>query len=335
MSESREIDDRTWEVIVGTGFAHPAAAGAAVSAVLLGSFLALRRLSGAPLLDAGSDAAVPLEPAVLMGAVLSVLVGYLIFGAGFAVRERGRELARIGVAVGPPTPADLANVRRSRWFGGLGAALGVVLVLSVPGVRLRFERTTPDAFWFVAVGPLFLWQLARAAYFSLYPDAELERLRAEPVDLLRLERVYMFGRLGVQGALMWFVGSSIAAVLLVEPGSAAMLLPLMGFTLTIAAVSLLLPTRGLGERIRAAKRAELSQIAERLEAARDAALRGDSTGDAGRLADLLAYRGYVDSIAESPIDASTWMRFGVYLLIPLGSWSASAIVQRIVDSLLD
>ena len=67
--------------------------------------------------------------------------------------------------------------------------------------------------------------------------------------------------------------------------------------------------------------------------ARDATLARDPA-ERGRLADLLAWRSHIESISESPIDTSSFLRFSLYLLIPLGSWSASAIVERIINSFL-
>ena len=48
------------------------------------------------------------------------------------------------------------------------------------------------------------------------------------------------------------------------------------------------------------------------------------------LADLVAYRGLVDAAREWPFDASTVRRFGLYMLIPLGSWLGGALVERLM-----
>jgi hypothetical protein len=50
---------------------------------------------------------------------------------------------------------------------------------------------------------------------------------------------------------------------------------------------------------------------------------------------IVAYRQVVDGVREWPFDASTVMRFALYLLIPLGSWSGGALVERVIDSLLE
>jgi len=40
-------------------------------------------------------------------------------------------------------------------------------------------------------------------------------------------------------------------------------------------------------------------------------------------------------VREWPFDASTLVRFGLYLLIPLGSWAGGAFVERVIDALLE
>ena len=97
---------------------------------------------------------------------------------------------------------------------------------------------------------------------------------------------------------------------------------------------LVLPVRGVQHRIHRAKLAALANLDSELRRARDAALGGEErTG--GPLADLLAYRSYIESVREWPFDTSTFARFGLYLLIPVGSWIGGAFVERLVSALLD
>jgi hypothetical protein len=53
------------------------------------------------------------------------------------------------------------------------------------------------------------------------------------------------------------------------------------------------------------------------------------------LADWIAYRGLIESVREWPVDAPTLRRFTLYLAIPLGSWLGGALVERMIDALLD
>lgn len=329
-----DLEPMTWELSLAIRFTRPAVVSTAVAGVALGSFVAVRWLSSSPIFAEGPGAAVSLEPSAITGLSISLLLGYMIFGNGFMYLERRKELEKIGAFEDPDLESATVDLRRSRVFGTIGALLGLAMVMLVPdSYAFRFDLADADYFWFLVASPLSVWMLARAVFYSLRTDETLERLRAAEIDLLRLEPVQMFGRLGVQAAFLWVVGTSLGALLFFGYGG-AVLAPLIGVTLSVGVAALVMPVRGLGERIRAAKRAELAKVTARLEQARDAALEGDP-GNRGLLADLLAYRTYVEGIRESPIDAPTLLRFGAYLLIPLGSWSASAIVERIVDAMLD
>ncbi len=75
-------------------------------------------------------------------------------------------------------------------------------------------------------------------------------------------------------------------------------------------------------------------LGERCAQARDDALTRQASTQ-GRLTDLLAYRTQVESTPEWPFDSSTLLRFGIYLLIPVASMVGGALVERVVDMVLD
>jgi hypothetical protein len=45
-------------------------------------------------------------------------------------------------------------------------------------------------------------------------------------------------------------------------------------------------------------------------------------------------RRHIEFVAERPFDVGAFRRFGLYLLVPVGSWVAGAPVERIVDAAL-
>jgi len=87
------------------------------------------------------------------------------------------------------------------------------------------------------------------------------------------------------------------------------------------------------ELIRTAKTEELARLEPRLVKARDEMLTGD-VATRGRLTDLVTYRESVLTTPEWPFDTPSVTRFGLYLLIPVGSMIGGAFVERIVDALL-
>ena len=80
------------------------------------------------------------------------------------------------------------------------------------------------------------------------------------------------------------------------------------------------------ERVEAAIRGEPGALAGSRIAAR---------GEPTSLADLIAYKGLVESTPTWPFDVATLRRLGLYLLIPPSSWVGGALVERAVGTFLD
>ena len=54
-----------------------------------------------------------------------------------------------------------------------------------------------------------------------------------------------------------------------------------------------------------------------------------------RIEELLSWEARIEAVREWPIDARALRRLGLYLLIPLLSWSGGALVERGIENLLD
>jgi len=231
------------------------------------------------------------------------------------------------------------KIRRSRLAGAAGvlAFAGMMeVILVVDGADFGFAWIRlHDASVQVALVVLLGWVLGRNIYFSLISDPRLPRPQRSDVDLLNLEYLYAIGRRGLRTALVWLVGMSIGGLFLLDTGfglwGAALFLAL-GFG--IGLVVLLRPARGVRSLIRAVKREERARLEPLLRQARDDALTGDASTQ-GRLTDLLAYKTQVESTPEWPFDSSTLWRFGLYMLIPVASMVGGALVERVVDTVLD
>jgi hypothetical protein len=91
--------------------------------------------------------------------------------------------------------------------------------------------------------------------------------------------------------------------------------------------------RGVHRRIGQAKAAELEWVEAKLQQQR-AVLKGGENRTSGDLSDLAAYRDLVRSVRDWPVSTSSYVRFALYLTIPVVSWAAAAIVERLVDALL-
>jgi hypothetical protein len=139
-----------------------------------------------------------------------------------------------------------------------------------------------------------------------------------------------FARVGLRTALLWFLGTSLASLLLVDTDSPMLVLSILVGTTIFAGASLIAPSRGVHERLREVKRAELAWLRAAIARAA-AALRGGDAAGAAQLPALLAWEERVREAPEWPFDTSTWLRFALLLLVPLGSWLGGAVVEHGVE----
>jgi hypothetical protein len=154
--------------------------------------------------------------------------------------------------------------------------------------------------------------------------------RRARVTLGEIALLAPFARAGLRTALLWFVGTSLASLLLVDTDAPMLVLSILIVTSVIAGASLLAPSRGVHERLREAKRRELGWLRPEIVRASDALRRGDGPG-AVALPPLLAWEARVASAPEWPFDASTWLRFALLFLVPLGSWLGGALAEHVVE----
>lgn len=327
----------------------PFAHGALLALSLCVGTVALQAAVGSlwsPTADPAEDLFARLDSGVRAGVVLSLLVGYTVAAARWVPLAITRDLSDAGLR--PPIPATDPEaplrfpptvLRRSRWIGMLGAGLGALVEILALGATTRSaEGAIPwndPSVWSTSVLTLLLgFLMARAAFSSVFSTESRGGSDPESVDLLDLRPQRARARVGMRLALVWIAGSSIASLFFLDPDLAAPLAPLVGGGLAVGGLALHLQTRGTQPAIRRAKRAEIARMEPELRAAREAAVRGDPESR-GRLADLLVWRSYVESIREWPFDGTLLVRFGLYVLIPLGSWLGGALVERGLSLLID
>jgi len=94
--------------------------------------------------------------------------------------------------------------------------------------------------------------------------------------------------------------------------------------------------RGAHEAVKRAKLQKLAVCSELIRGQREHLRAGPGTAnEAGpRMADLVAYKSLIESVSEWPIDVPQRVRLALYLLLPLGSWVAGALVEHVVDGVL-
>lgn len=180
------------------------------------------------------------------------------------------------------------------------------------------------------------WLIGRSSYFMFAGIWDRPGPQRSDIDLLNLENIYIIGRSGLEGALIWFIVIAIAGVLILPDVGAGLWVVLSLYVINVGGglMFLLTPALKIRSLIRDVKREELVRLEPLLRQTRDDTLTGD-TSTHGRLTDLLAYKTQIESTPEWPFDSSTLLRFGLYLLIPVGSMIGGALVERVVDMVLD
>jgi hypothetical protein len=270
-----------------------------------------------------------------LGLVLAYLCASLWLGQRW-VRHDFQELRPVVEASDAEWSAWAERIRAPRVAPLVRAALlGAACGLAVDFIGRQASdivTTWPGhVVWVWILNPaLFALMGLQVATSNLRASVYRELGRRSRVTLGDIAPLAPFARAGLRIALLWFVGTSLASLLLVDTDSPMLVVSILLVTIVIAVASLLAPSRGVHERLRDAKRQELGWLRTEIARASRALRVGDAPG-AAQLPALLAWETRVAAAPEWPFDAGTAARFGLFLLVPLGSWLGGALVDRIVD----
>lgn len=263
---------------------------------------------------------------------------YLITAAAYAIRVTERTLVRLRPLLEPAPSLDRDPQERYplRITGLL--SIGFILLINAtvsPGpISYNPAAWNPENGWHRVLSFVIgFWAFRLVAVIAI-DSLRLSRLARSirEVDLLDLRPLAPFVTQGLANVLLVVGFVAVFALFLVDPRYLTLFVPTFLFTMLAAAFALALPVWGSHRRIQTAKRGELSWCRHRIRAARQALERGrTSTG----LDEFLAWEERIERVRAWPVDAAAVARFGLYLLIPIGSWSGGALVERLIDSFLD
>jgi hypothetical protein len=267
-------------------------------------------------------------------------VAYLMAAFVYALRAGDQTLARVRplLGAGPESRAAWDPSREDaalRVAAVAGAIAWLVATLASPGtVHLDPRGWSPETVWHRVLGLAIGVLGFRLSAILTIQSIRLSRLAASmnEVDLLDPSSLAPFARQGLNNVLLLAGFAAAFSLFLIEPGFLPLAVPLWVLTAGVAAVGLLLPLLGARRQIQRAKQAELAWCRERLRAARRSI--GEGASSASRLDELTAWERRIAEVREWPLDTTALARFGFYLLIPLGSWSGGALVERMIDALL-
>ena len=271
--------------------------------------------------------------------MLMVLLGYLPF-AHLYLRQWTRQ--HLGDLTQSFNLEDQRRVPRESLLIPIGifgwwAFVGLFLVIPEPDYQIfqPWNWALDYALLVLAIS-LSGWWMGRFSFELIWSALQLNNMamRLPILNLLDAESNRSFTQHGVQSALLVVIMMSITAPIAVQPEGgvvgAAVNSVLMLF---LALTALILPVRGIHQRIQTQKREELATIRQHIQRERDKLLAA-SGGVDDRLVALLAMETRIERVEEWPFGAGSLYRVGFYLLLGLGSWVGAALVERMLESAL-
>lgn len=277
-----------------------------------------------------------------IGTIICLYVGFLPAAQVLLLRATRNNLRALEPVLGRGVEA-LALRSPRFWTVTLPGVLAMPIVaLAVdrdPGLYFTRDYLSLPSHWFTwPVGIFVTINTALLAHLSNgCARAVAARVDAlGPVDLLDLSPLAPFTRHTLQTALLWLVMLSIFSVNATDAGFRIALAAVAVFAVAQIAVCALAIHRALQRRLVDRKRAETGLVHRALRGDTDAAaaLEIGARGAELSVADLLAYRSFVEGVRVSAFDTSAWLRAALYVAIPLGSWLGGALVERLLDASL-
>ena len=108
--------------------------------------------------------------------------------------------------------------------------------------------------------------------------------------------------------------------------------------IVVAGILVMVPLRGVHRSIVRTKRSALEAVRAEVAREHEALLASDGerkTLATLRLPGLVAHEARLERVREWPLDFPAFLRFALYVLIPLGSWVAAAFVERALGAALE
>jgi hypothetical protein len=222
-------------------------------------------------------------------------------------------------------------------LSGLAGVLfsGLMPLLTAETAAWGPSTWSPEVWWHRIVGLFIGWWLGWFVLAIRYSSMRVSRLaaRIEMLDLLDLRPFAPFVKQGLLTSALAVGALSLVSLLLIEPGQWPVVVITVGLALPLAILGLLWPMRGVHQRIREAKEAELEWTRERIRRASAFVYKLSAPESPGQLADLYAYQQLIKDVPEWPIEGSALVQVTLYLAIPVVSWFSSQLIGDLLDFL--
>jgi hypothetical protein len=213
------------------------------------------------------------------------------------------------------------------------ALTGPYIVPPIPQAPWNPSNWSAEVAWHRVLGPITMIMAWWLGYAIISVSVRMSRIakRLSRINLFNLAPLAPFTQQGLSNALLLIGSLSIWSLMLVETGFGKMMFVLGGTTLVVSVLAMLAPVQGVHRRIVHSKQAEIKWLDDEISMLRTELTRPDASGQGGRMADLVAYRGLVDGVAEWPFTSSTFVRLALYTLLPIITWGIGIIAEAIIS----
>ena len=260
----------------------------------------------------------------------------------FYMKRRSRSTLDKLVQTGGLSLEGAASCGRHDIAMGLGRNVAATIIgLFLGGVQVSWgpiiDRIAEPSLWMVlgiAIGNMLTWlSVVHVVFRRVLGSLDLLRVGRDStqIDLLRLDTLLPYGRIGTLHFLMVVMALSLSAFQSLDAElrwvnySAALA---MGIPAGIGL--LLLPMIGIRGNVREAKRQRLDGLDRAIQHAN----RDLEPDDLRYLSDLLHQREAIGRAREWPLDTTSFSRIAIYFVIPPLAWVGSALVEILIQSAL-
>lgn len=230
---------------------------------------------------------------------------------------------------------------RSLVIIGLTAfVLALITPYVVPPVPIApWNPTTwsPEVAWARILGPITMVLNFWLGYAIISVSIRLSAIARSlaSIDLLNLSPLAPFTQQGLTNALLLIGSLSIWSLTMIETGFGQLMLMIGVTMLAVTALAVLLPVYGVHQRILQSKKLALDWVNAELADEQPAFLKPETGQESGRMADLAAYRGMIESVPEWPFTLSTYTRLALYVLLPIVTWGIGLVAEELLGSIIN
>lgn len=311
----------------------------------------VRLFAGAPSADSpggGTGWAFHLHRFFWFDVLNAVLMAYIPTALVYLRRGRLRDLQQLRPALACDDAAFSRLVeqalcvpaRRLAASGLVGALLMGSMPLFDPGFwggGTRPPLHDPMMLMFLVRSAVTGWLGGHALASEIHVTAALARIGARQirVDLLDVGALAPFARASQRGAFAWVLVSSLVSLFWLGPAVGASNGVIVALLLLLVSVSFFISIYGAHRSLVAAKREALAALEAGIRPrARELLLTGEISGEGARLADLVAYHGFIERVRAWPLGTPAVLRLALITVLAVGSWLGGALVERLLERAL-